>query len=609
MAGDRRFFGPFPGRQERKNLMPSLRTLLLAGTALTLLSGAAYAGAVRQSPQRPIVVAQAEDVSDPAVLAAQQGVEDARAMLRDAMANGGDVRAARKALNDAMKALSDARKAAGLPPLGKGGDTAGEEKPPAAADSGPPAAEQPPAAAETPPPPAEEPPPAAAEKAPGAEQPPAQTTEAPAEEKPFKKRKKGPAEAEAPATEQPPAAADNPPPPAKEPPPAAAEKAPGAEQPPAVTTEAPADEKPFKKRRKDPAEAEAPSSGEPPPAVTETAPPPKKEGPPPAFSEEGKPPAKTSADVKEGQELKADDGRVIKKEGGELTIRSDDDSRFQREGKVTVEETRDGGSITTVKRRNGVEVVTVRDGDGNITQRFRRLPSGEVEVLIGGVDAGPGRGPGMPDGPRFPRPPKFRPGPGMPPIGGDGDYDYGQYLPPVDVPIPEDEYIVESRRASPRQIEEALQAPPVERVERPYTLEEIRRSERLRAKVRRIDIDTITFDFGSANVGGDQIPRLQAIGEALQKIIERDPNEVYLIEGHTDAVGSDLANLALSDRRAESVAEILTYYFQIPPENLVTQGYGESYLKVQTDQPERENRRVTMRRITPLMQSGQYSQQ
>jgi outer membrane protein OmpA-like peptidoglycan-associated protein len=197
----------------------------------------------------------------------------------------------------------------------------------------------------------------------------------------------------------------------------------------------------------------------------------------------------------------------------------------------------------------------------------------------------------------------------MPPIGGDGDYDYGQYLPPLDEPIPEDEYIVECGRASPGQIEEALEAPPVERVERPYTLEEIRRSERLRAKVRRIDIDTITFDFGSAYVGEDEVPRLQAIGEALQRVIERDPSEVFLIEGHTDAVGSDLANLALSDRRAESVAEILTYYFQIPPENLVTQGYGEAYLKVQTPDPERENRRVTMRRIKPLMQTGAYSEQ
>ncbi len=74
-----------------------------------------------------------------------------------------------------------------------------------------------------------------------------------------------------------------------------------------------------------------------------------------------------------------------------------------------------------------------------------------------------------------------------------------------------------------------------------------------------------------------------------------------MIEGHTDAVGSDVDNLSLSDRRAEAVANILTENFQIPPENLVTQGYGKQYLKVATDGPSRENRRVTIRRITPLL--------
>jgi len=91
------------------------------------------------------------------------------------------------------------------------------------------------------------------------------------------------------------------------------------------------------------------------------------------------------------------------------------------------------------------------------------------------------------------------------------------------------------------------------------------------------------------------------IGNALADIIADDPNEVFYIEGHTDAVGSNLSNLALSDKRAESIAEILTFYFNIPPENLVTQGYGEQYLKVLTAGPERQNRRASVRRITPLL--------
>ena len=74
-----------------------------------------------------------------------------------------------------------------------------------------------------------------------------------------------------------------------------------------------------------------------------------------------------------------------------------------------------------------------------------------------------------------------------------------------------------------------------------------------------------------------------------------------MIEGHTDAVGNDVDNLSLSDRRAESVAVALTEQFQVPAENLVTQGYGEQYLKVPTEGPEIVNRRVAVRRITPLI--------
>jgi hypothetical protein len=52
---------------------------------------------------------------------------------------------------------------------------------------------------------------------------------------------------------------------------------------------------------------------------------------------------------------------------------------------------------------------------------------------------------------------------------------------------------------------------------------------------------------------------------------------------------------------AEAVATALTNVFDIAPENMETQGYGEQYLKVETQEPERENRRVAIRRITPLV--------
>lgn len=87
----------------------------------------------------------------------------------------------------------------------------------------------------------------------------------------------------------------------------------------------------------------------------------------------------------------------------------------------------------------------------------------------------------------------------------------------------------------------------------------------------------------------------------MQDLLATNPAETFLIEGHTDAVGSNLLNLDLSDRRAETVAIILTQVFGVPPENLATQGYGERYLKVRTQASERLNRRVTIKRITPLI--------
>src|SRR6202000_589519 len=95
--------------------------------------------------------------------------------------------------------------------------------------------------------------------------------------------------------------------------------------------------------------------------------------------------------------------------------------------------------------------------------------------------------------------------------------------------------------------------------------------------------------------------RLQVIADGLNRAIQRNPRDVFLIEGHTDAVGNDTDNLSLSDRRAESAAELRTQQFGVPAENLVTQGYGSQYLKEQTDGPSRINRRVTVRRITPLL--------
>src|SRR5262249_23063352 len=148
-----------------------------------------------------------------------------------------------------------------------------------------------------------------------------------------------------------------------------------------------------------------------------------------------------------------------------------------------------------------------------------------------------------------------------------------------------------------------------DRIDGGYAVEEVGFSQPLRERMPRIDLDTINFEFGSWEIAPDQVNRLAVIADGINRVVSRNPSEVFLIEGHTDAVGSDVDNLSLSDRRAESVAVTPTERFQAPAETLPTQGYGEQYLKKQAQAAEVQNRRVTVRRITPLLtgqnQTGQ----
>ena len=128
--------------------------------------------------------------------------------------------------------------------------------------------------------------------------------------------------------------------------------------------------------------------------------------------------------------------------------------------------------------------------------------------------------------------------------------------------IPRDRYIVDIDQAPPTLLYETLDAPPVVPIERAYTLDEIRDNVELRDRVRSVDINTINFSSGSWEVAPDQIPQLQALAEAMLKVISENPATVFMLEGHTDAVGTAEDNMSLSDRRAEAVAEILTTQLQ-----------------------------------------------
>ena len=140
--------------------------------------------------------------------------------------------------------------------------------------------------------------------------------------------------------------------------------------------------------------------------------------------------------------------------------------------------------------------------------------------------------------------------------------------------------------------------------DRRFALYQVRNIEKVRKLAPAIALDAINFRTGSAVIDAEEARELSDLGTLIADFIAERPNEIFLIEGHTDAVGNAAMNLALSDRRAESVALALTEYFGVPPENLVVQGYGESDLQVRTLEAERANRRAAVRRITPLISGG-----
>jgi len=233
----------------------------------------------------------------------------------------------------------------------------------------------------------------------------------------------------------------------------------------------------------------------------------------------------------------------------------------------------------TIERPDGTRIVTVRNRYGDILRRSRITPDGREYVLAYFDDQAQFEE----DDDRY------------------WTRDPGADLPPLRLNIPVRDYVLDSREADEQEIQLFFSQPPVEPVQRLYSISEVKRSARIRDTVRRLEVGNLTFNTGEATVPRDQVNTLSAVANAMLDVLEQNPAETFLIEGHTDAVGSDVSNLELSDARANTVARILSEFYEVPPENLTTQGYGERYLKINTQAGERANRRVTIRRITPLI--------
>ncbi len=104
-----------------------------------------------------------------------------------------------------------------------------------------------------------------------------------------------------------------------------------------------------------------------------------------------------------------------------------------------------------------------------------------------------------------------------------------------------------------------------------------------------INLD-IQFDYNSADIRTSSVPTVQELGKALS-----DPSlkgSTFLVEGHTDAVGGEAYNQALSERRADAIKHYLVEKFGIAGSDLVTVGYGKDKPKDPNAPMDPINRRV-----------------
>ncbi len=82
----------------------------------------------------------------------------------------------------------------------------------------------------------------------------------------------------------------------------------------------------------------------------------------------------------------------------------------------------------------------------------------------------------------------------------------------------------------------------------------------------------LNFDSGDAVLK----PHHDALLGILEDAISTFPESKVVVEGHTDAFGSDTQNQALSQARADSVVNYLLASMPISPANLSSMGFGES---------------------------------
>jgi outer membrane protein OmpA-like peptidoglycan-associated protein len=106
----------------------------------------------------------------------------------------------------------------------------------------------------------------------------------------------------------------------------------------------------------------------------------------------------------------------------------------------------------------------------------------------------------------------------------------------------------------------------------------------------------VNFSYNSADLTSDARITIDRLGYALAD--DRLRSFAFMIEGHTDAKGSDQYNQALSERRAEAVRRYLAEQFGIEPGRLSARGFGRLRLLDPAHPEDGANRRVQVLNLT-----------
>jgi hypothetical protein len=103
-------------------------------------------------------------------------------------------------------------------------------------------------------------------------------------------------------------------------------------------------------------------------------------------------------------------------------------------------------------------------------------------------------------------------------------------------------------------------------------------------------LDDLVFASGAATLAEGDYPSLAALAAWL----EANPDGTIALVGHTDASGSLTANIALSERRAEAVAQVLIDRYGADSDRITGEGVGFLSPRAtnQTEEGRQKNRRV-----------------